>query len=264
MPPMPVKILCSRREVLDHLAQLMKCVHSEVRERARPKMTEIGRISTSAARQRAICAPSLAPFVGGSLVPNGGHNLLEPAALAKPVIDQPGVAVLAVQPEPAGPAQGERRIAPAIEEKQRLLATRKRSGDRIDEQVERLAHHAVKGRLWEKAIHYLGVSGGRSSGELLEEIYASTPNPEIKEKVLPELDDDLARSASEFDTLDELRSEIEQRLEAQIAKQMEAYEKRPKRRFLGARADEAPCNQSHRARQLPPATWKAPGQRLPP
>jgi 3-deoxy-D-manno-octulosonic-acid transferase len=30
-------------------------------------------------------------FVGGSLVPNGGHNLLEPAALAKPVISGPHV-----------------------------------------------------------------------------------------------------------------------------------------------------------------------------
>jgi trigger factor len=39
---------------------------------------------------------------------------------------------------------------------------------------------------------------------------------EIKERVLPELDDELARSASEFDTLDELRDEIEQRLRAQI------------------------------------------------
>jgi trigger factor len=39
---------------------------------------------------------------------------------------------------------------------------------------------------------------------------------EIKEKVLPELDDELARSASEFDTLDELRTEIEQRLRGQI------------------------------------------------
>jgi 3-deoxy-D-manno-octulosonic-acid transferase len=28
-------------------------------------------------------------FVGGSLVPNGGHNLLEPAALAKPVLSGP-------------------------------------------------------------------------------------------------------------------------------------------------------------------------------
>jgi trigger factor len=39
---------------------------------------------------------------------------------------------------------------------------------------------------------------------------------EVKEKVLPPLDDELARSASEFGTLDELRSEIEGRLQAQI------------------------------------------------
>jgi trigger factor len=39
---------------------------------------------------------------------------------------------------------------------------------------------------------------------------------EIKEKVLPALDDELARSASEFDTLDELREEIRERLGAQI------------------------------------------------
>ncbi len=39
---------------------------------------------------------------------------------------------------------------------------------------------------------------------------------EIKEKVLPPLDDDLARSASEFDSLDELRAEIDGRLRAQI------------------------------------------------
>jgi trigger factor len=38
---------------------------------------------------------------------------------------------------------------------------------------------------------------------------------EIKEKVLPPLDDDLARTASEFETLDELRSEIESRLREQ-------------------------------------------------
>jgi trigger factor len=39
---------------------------------------------------------------------------------------------------------------------------------------------------------------------------------EIKEKVLPELDDELARSASEFDTLGELRADIEQRIRDQI------------------------------------------------
>jgi len=45
---------------------------------------------------------------------------------------------------------------------------------------------------------------------------------EVKEKVLPELDDELARSASEFDTLDELRAEIEERLLAQIAEESDA------------------------------------------
>jgi trigger factor len=39
---------------------------------------------------------------------------------------------------------------------------------------------------------------------------------EIKEKVLPPLDDELARSASEFDTLDELRTDIEQRIREQL------------------------------------------------
>jgi trigger factor len=44
---------------------------------------------------------------------------------------------------------------------------------------------------------------------------------ELKERVLPPLDDDLARAASEFDTLDELRSDAEQRLRAQIDDEIE-------------------------------------------
>ena len=39
---------------------------------------------------------------------------------------------------------------------------------------------------------------------------------EIKEKVLPPLDDELARSASEFDTLVELRADVEQRIREQL------------------------------------------------
>jgi len=45
---------------------------------------------------------------------------------------------------------------------------------------------------------------------------------EIKERVLPELDDELARSSSEFDTLDELRADIVERLRAQIADEADA------------------------------------------
>ena len=45
---------------------------------------------------------------------------------------------------------------------------------------------------------------------------------EIKEKVLPPIDDELARAASEFETIAELRAEIESRLGAQIADEAEA------------------------------------------
>ncbi len=44
---------------------------------------------------------------------------------------------------------------------------------------------------------------------------------EIKEHVLPPLDDELAQSASEFGTLDELRDEIEDRLRGQIDEEIE-------------------------------------------
>ena len=45
---------------------------------------------------------------------------------------------------------------------------------------------------------------------------------EIKEKVLPPRDDDLARAASEFDTLAELRADIEERLREQISAEIES------------------------------------------
>ena len=45
---------------------------------------------------------------------------------------------------------------------------------------------------------------------------------EIKEKVLPPLDDDLARSTSEFETLAELREDVEARLRAQLEIETEA------------------------------------------
>jgi len=45
---------------------------------------------------------------------------------------------------------------------------------------------------------------------------------EIKEKKLPEVDDELARSASEFETIAELRADIESRLREQIAEEVEA------------------------------------------
>jgi trigger factor len=54
---------------------------------------------------------------------------------------------------------------------------------------------------------------------------------EIKERVLPPLDDDLAKASSEFDTLAELRADIEGRLRAQIDDEIEGL-------FRAAAADE--------------------------
>jgi trigger factor len=45
---------------------------------------------------------------------------------------------------------------------------------------------------------------------------------EIKEKVLPPADDDFARTASEFDTYDELRADIERALREQIEEELDA------------------------------------------
>ena len=54
---------------------------------------------------------------------------------------------------------------------------------------------------------------------------------EIKEKVLPPLDDDLARATSEFDRLDDLRGDIEARMREQIDDEIEG-------RFRAAAVDE--------------------------
>jgi trigger factor len=53
---------------------------------------------------------------------------------------------------------------------------------------------------------------------------------ELKEPVLPPLDDELARAASEFETLDELRTDIETRLREQIEQELEGE-------FRGAAVD---------------------------
>jgi trigger factor len=45
---------------------------------------------------------------------------------------------------------------------------------------------------------------------------------ELKEKVLPPVDDDLARAASEFDTVEELRADVESRLREQIDEEIDA------------------------------------------
>ena len=72
----------------------------------------------------------------------------------------------------------------------------------------------------------VGASSGETksvSYELADESSASVEITvkEIKAKVLPELDDELARSASEFDTITELRADIEGRLREQLNAEIE-------------------------------------------
>ena len=67
-----------------------------------------------------------------------------------------------------------------------------------------------------------GMTAGETKELELDRPGEESPAPvqvtmkEIKEKVLPPADDDLARSASEFDTLDELRADTEQRIREQL------------------------------------------------
>jgi trigger factor len=66
----------------------------------------------------------------------------------------------------------------------------------------------------EKEIEYRLPDGGEAS------ITASVK--EVYEKVLPPVDDDLAKAASEFDSIAELREEIESRLGGQVEEQLES------------------------------------------
>ena len=83
------------------------------------------------------------------------------------------------------------------------------------------------GTLVEEVVSTLvGASPGETKLVTYELADESTPSvevtvKEIKGKVLPELDDELARSASEFDTLAELRTDIEGRLREQLEAEVE-------------------------------------------
>jgi trigger factor len=73
-----------------------------------------------------------------------------------------------------------------------------------------------------KEIEYGLPEGGRQT--------VSVTVKEIKEPVLPPLDDELAKAASEFGTLDELRTDIESRLREQVEEELEGE-------FRGAAVD---------------------------
>jgi trigger factor len=84
------------------------------------------------------------------------------------------------------------------------------------------------GRLAEELEHALvGASAGETKEVAFSQLDGSTATvqvtvQEIQEKVLPPLDDELARAASEFDTLAELRASIEADLREQLDAEIDA------------------------------------------
>ena len=82
---------------------------------------------------------------------------------------------------------------------------------RLVEEIERALTGATQGE--KKQVEFEAVEG--------ETAKATVEVKELKEKVLPPLDDELARAASEFDTLDELRADIERRVREVLEEESE-------------------------------------------
>jgi trigger factor len=83
--------------------------------------------------------------------------------------------------------------------------------DRLVEEIENGLRGLGAGE--EREIAYELADGSRRK--------ATVAVKEIKERVLPPLDDDLAKAATEFDTFDEVRKDAEDRLRAQIEDEVE-------------------------------------------
>jgi trigger factor len=95
-------------------------------------------------------------------------------------------------------------------EGQRDLVVELGSG-RLVEEIERALTGASQGETKEVEFELADGSTGTAKVEIKE----------LKEKVLPPLDDDLAKAASEFDTLDELRGDIERRIREVLEEEAE-------------------------------------------
>ena len=102
---------------------------------------------------------------------------------------------------------------------------------------------------------------GMRSGETKEITFAGTGEEsatvtvtvkEIKERLLPPLDDELARTASEFETLDDLRADVDARLRAQLEEEVESRFRQMTADALVSAADvePAPALVESRTREL--------------
>ena len=135
--------------------------------------------------------PYAEPDVPSEVVDQELEALRETVAELAPVEDRPA-------------RTGDVLVIDALDENgegQRDLVVELGTG-RLVEEIERALTGASAGETREVEFETADDSTAKATVEVKE----------IKEKVLPELDDELARASSEFDTLAELRADIEQRI----------------------------------------------------
>jgi trigger factor len=137
-----------------------------------------------------------------------------PPELVEAELDVLRDSVATLAPVEGRPAQtGDVVVVDAVEggERQRDLVLELGSG-RLLEEVERALTGASAGET--RNVDYALPDGSTRTVEVTVK--------ELKEKVLPPADDELARAASEFDTFEELRADIESTLRDQLQDELDA------------------------------------------
>ena len=137
-----------------------------------------------------------------------------PDELVEQELEELRASVAELTPVEGRPARtGDVLVVDALDENgegQRDLVLELGSG-RLVEEIERALTGASQGETKDVEFELADGSTGTATVEVKE----------LKEKVLPPLDDDLARAATEFDTLEELRADIERRLREVLEEEAE-------------------------------------------
>jgi trigger factor len=137
-----------------------------------------------------------------------------PEGLIDQELEELRASVAELAPVEGRPARtGDVLVVDALDEAgegQRDLVVELGSG-RLVEEIERALTGASQGETKEVEFELADGSTGTATVEVKE----------LKEKVLPPLDDELAKAASEFDTLEELRADIEHRIQEMLEEEAE-------------------------------------------
>jgi trigger factor len=137
-----------------------------------------------------------------------------PEGLIDQELEELRASVAELAPVEGRPARtGDVLVVDALDEAgegQRDLVVELGSG-RLVEEIERALTGASQGETKEVEFELADGSTGTATVEVKE----------LKEKVLPPLDDELAKAASEFDTLEELRADIERRIQEVLEEEAE-------------------------------------------